>query len=1059
MKPTTLSRPHFKLKAGVFSLLQLALIQTYAAVIPLAQSPLFLSTTAKVNVLMLYGNSNSMDSDPTGRAVGSDVATSKSEISRGAIKSLVDKYTGVINMGLIAYQQDNHSTPWILHDSQYDASYNVADYDASFNGVRYSATKKFKVTTKSGTTLYYNVNLPFYDPSPQGDKFCYAKTACTDPTHNFSCSAPIPADHTTYQCYPSKTTNSNAAPSTTGSGYSGAASGGNFTPTDSDIGQGLSDFGKRLAYQQLGKAWFVNTAPGMGYLHVPIADLSGAQVTKMNDKMKTSQFTSYKPTDITYPLQNAGLSALEGTVLTANNYFNGKSFPSNQGGSGLPALPNSCGKNFLVALTDGLPSVTQNGVKTTDDTVAALAGLQKEVADLKASTAGAETYVVGFALPFGVSATQLDDIAGAGGTTSAYKADDTVTLTAAFNKIFNDIIGKTSAASAVALSSQSITKGGRVFQGLFNSTDWSGQLLNFGLIDGVPSATYSWDAGAVLKTMTATGRVVITSKPSVTPAKGIAFRWPVTPSLPGTTELDPAQMLALSTSGLGVVDGKGSERLNYLRGDATNADGVKFRKRSAASGLGDIINSSPHYVAAPSFNYGLPDYAAFRTKWIDRTKMIYVGANDGMLHGFDAATGIEKLAFVPSSLFSSLSALTEPTYAHRYYVDGSPVAGDVYYNSAWHTVLVGSMGTGARGIFALDVTDPGAFTEANAAKLVNFEFTSKEDSDVGYIAGPVSISRMNNGRWAAIFGNGYNSTGTGTSTLFVVDVETGALIRKISTLAGVSGTPNALARPLAIDTDGDLTTDVVYAGDLLGNMWKFDLSSADPADWSVAYKLFQASQPITTAPDVGEHPNGGFMVFFGTGKYLETSDVASAPGNSFYGIWDKGVPVTTGLVTQTLVTIPDITDSKGVTYSYRSATKNTIDWAVNTGWSIALPNNPERVVADPILRGGRVIFTSIIPSGALCTAGGTSWLNEVDWLTGGLLDAPPFDTTGDDLVNTSDTIAASKANKNGIMSGAAIQNIGELDAKLFNDSSGKITRVVESKNALTARRLSWREIK
>lgn len=1076
MKPTN------RAALGVLSVLQLAIGQAYAAPLTLSNAPLFLTSSNKANVLMMYGNSNSMDSDPTGKAVGSDSAASKSEIARNAIKSVVNSYTGYINMGLMAYQQ-NAQVVNFLHDAQYDVSYALGDYSATFNGVRSSQTKKFRVPnpTSPGDFLYFNVNLPFYDGANNGAGFCYSSTACTDASHDFKGSGatcatpehPVTGPWDGYACFRSKTGTSNAAPGVSDAGYSSSTGRTqNFRPTDSDLGQGITDFGKRLTYQMVGTAWFNNGAPGMGYLHVPIAALDAAQAEKINTKLGTSQFLANKPTDPTAPLQNAGLSPLEGTVLTANRYYGGTLSQTAQGGPAT-APPNSCSKNFLITLTDGLPSVTRDGVASAN-VAQNLTDLTAQVAALKASASKTETYVVGFALPYGVSITQLDTIAAAGGSGTAYNAGNPETLNAAFRAIFTDIISKTSAASAVALNSPSVAVNAHVYQAKFSSGDWSGKLLDFPITAEGTLGAPAWDAGQVLASIAPNNRTIITSKPSLGSARnGVPFRWPAAPANPGPLEIDAAQAVALAAGGSNEV---GAARLDYLRGVAVNEGeaGLRWRSRPTSK-LGDIVNSAPHYVGAPAFNYGDAGYDAFRATHAERTKMIYVGANDGMLHGFTVAGGVERLGYIPSSVYPNLARLSERNYAHRYFVDGSPNSGDVFYGSAWHTVLVGSLGAGGRGIFALDVTNPSNFTEGNAANLVNFEFTERNSDDIGFISGPIDIVKLNNGKWAALFGNGYNSGGSGKSALFLVDIETGALIKKILTTAGDAATPNALATPLVIDADSNGTADTVYAGDLLGNMWKFDLSATNASQWGVQYKLFQATQPITAAPDAGEHPNGGYMVFFGTGKYVEPSDVGTSAGNTMYGIWDKGAPVDGSLVQQTLTTIPDISGN-----SYRSASSNPMNWAVHNGWYANFPSGAERVVSAPILRGGRVVATSIVPSSVECSPGGVSWLNEFNWLTGGLLPTPPLDTNGDRLINASDTLVQGRK-INGIASAPAIQasprnidmelNIlntsdngngsgGDIDDPNCPGCGGRQPPTIDGAAApKQAKRLSWRQIK
>jgi type IV pilus assembly protein PilY1 len=578
-----------------------------------------------------------------------------------------------------------------------------------------------------------------------------------------------------------------------------------------------------------------------------------------------------------------------------------------------------------------------------------------QVRNLKSSAASVETYVIGFALPYGVDPAQLNAIALAGGTNTAYNASDTATLNATFATIFADILSKTASASSVALNSQSISTGSRVYQARFNSGDWSGQLLSIVINPDGSLGSPVWDAGQVINSQVPTNRTVLTYKPSN--LTGIPFRWPANESIPTATELDTSQLIALNTSSSG-TDSNGSARLDYLRGSSANeGTGLNFRPR-VTSKLGDIVNSAPNFVGAPQFNYNETDYASFRATYLNRTPMVYCGANDGMLHGFDTSSGQERIAYVPSSLYPNLSKLTFLPYAHRYFVDGSPNSADVFYGGAWRTALVSGMGGGARGLFSLNVTDPSTFSEDTAGSLVNFEFTATNDVDVGYISRQAPIAKLNNGVWAAIFGNGYNITGTGYATLFIVDIKTGVVIKKISTGIGSAGTPNALANPIAIDTDGNRTADTAYAGDLLGNMWKFDISSSNPTSWGVAYSgnpLYQAkdssanAQPITTTPEVGKHPNGGYLVFFGTGKYLESADVSSTGRNSVYAIWDNGAQVTGALLQQTVTGVTTINSQ-----DYRTTSQNAINWTTYKGWYVNLPTSGERAVTDPTLHNGRL---------------------------------------------------------------------------------------------------------
>ena len=255
------------------------------------------------------------------------------------------------------------------------------------------------------------------------------------------------------------------------------------------------------------------------------------------------------------------------------------------------------------------------------------------------------------------------------------------------------------------------------------------------------------------------------------------------------------------------------------------------------------------------------------------------------MHGVQASDGKEVLAYIPGNLFSTglkqgLHTLTDPTYAHRYYVDLSPAVSDVHIKTCvgicptlgtdvanWRTILIGGERAGGRGLFALDVTDPSLFSEANAADLVLWEFSDSDDGDLGYVYGEPIMALMNNGKWAAIFGNGYNSTGNATgddgeAQLFIVFLEggldgawtLGTDYIKISTEVGTLAALNGLSAPAVLDLDGNGTADRVYAGDLEGNMWVFDLSSATEGSWDVAYKQVVTEKPLFTALNNASQP-------------------------------------------------------------------------------------------------------------------------------------------------------------------------------------------------------------
>ncbi len=471
---------------------------------------------------------------------------------------------------------------------------------------------------------------------------------------------------------------------------------------------------------------------------------------------------------------------------------------------------------------------------------------------------------------------------------------------------------------------------------------------------------------------------------------GVPFKW-----ASDETNLSTAQKLWLQKNVGGTDEGatKGQQRLDYIRGDRTlegsEASGYTAAKpyRERQSRQGDIINSDVWYTGAPAGNFLLKGYTEFVRSNKSRPGVLYVGGNDGMLHGFSASDGSEKVAYVPRGVIPSLNLLTDPQYnnKHKFYVDGSPMTGDAdmgvgaqdpgdpnnaTYLPDWRTILVGTLGLGGKGYYVLDVTNPTAtdilsptkptlpgWREANAPQLVKLDRTRgatepapncgvlpagaektaclqavDEDKDIGFItAKPVrddndamrstQITRLNNNRWAVVMGNGYNSTNQ--RPVLLVQYLDGAkelLLLPVTTDAAGTGkaADNGLSAPSLVDINGDGRPDVIYAGDNLGNMWKFDLTSDSPANWKVAFggnPLFTArgpaalgsssrtkTQPIVAPPTVrandrsmelGTGPTaktvrvGGMMVAFGTGRNAAKTDPDNVDVQTLYSVLDN----------------------------------------------------------------------------------------------------------------------------------------------------------------------------
>jgi type IV pilus assembly protein PilY1 len=662
-----------------------------------------------------------------------------------------------------------------------------------------------------------------------------------------------------------------------------------------------------------------------------------------------------------------------------------------------------------------------------------------------------------------------------------------------------NIEGRTKSASSAAASTGHLRSDTLLFQAQFVAADWHGKLLAFGVstTDGSVIVPAKMDASQRLPAPNS--RTILTVDPDT--GSAVPFSW-ASFTAGGTLQT------ALNKNALGTPDGLGEQRLEYLRGDASNEnDSSGFRERPTSK-LGDIVNSGPVYVGKPHFRYpdnwgtGEPEscsgceYSAFKSAKSSREPIVYVGANDGMLHGFNAEDAadlmVEKLAYVPSPVYRNLSALTAPGYTHRYYVDGSPTYGDAFYGGAWHSVLVGGLNHGGQGIYALDITDPSGFSESGTgpADTVLWEFTDADDADLGYTYSQPAIVRMQNGDWAAVFGNGYNNTEadgnastSGHAVLYIVNIEDGSLIEKIDTGVGDTTNPNGLATPAVVDINGDRLVDYIYAGDLRGNLWKFDVNSSSSSSWDVAFKsganskpLFIAKdasnnpQPITSRPEVGQgYFSFDIMVYFGTGRYLGGPDVADTSSQSFYAVSDTDSQINSraGMLEQTITfqgTDPAFPNERLRTLSHDPLTKT------HTGWFLDLPDSGERVASNPLLIDNRVIFVTIVPDSGTCSSGGYSWLMEINAENGGALADPPFDLNNDgvfdlrDMIDT-DADGIGDTSPAGIRPGKGISpapvRLMDVDKehKYMPSSSGEIAHVVENPGSGFVGRQSWRQIR
>lgn len=740
--------------------------------------------------------------------------------------------------------------------------------------------------------------------------------------------------------------------------------------------------------------------------------------------------------------------------------------------------------------------------------------------------------------PFGNTLHKLDDVVhtavnGRGDFLSAGNPEE---LQAAIKSAFLEFTQAASSASGGTFSATSLRDGALLYRGFYDLRERTGELTATQVSNtGVIAATPDWYASQALDVpgKLPTDRVIVTWNPLS--AAGVPFRY---------ASLAPVQQVTLDR-----------DQLDYMRGDRRyEQPHGDLRTRLPRAGLlGSVVNSSPVFVGQPSginrdqAPYPTDDlYSDFVSNYASRTEVVYVGANDGMMHGFAANNGEEIFAYVPNMLIDSskaysnkLNDYTSPFYHHNYYVDLSPRFNDVYSrprvaaNKQWMTTLVGGLGSGGKGYFALNVTDPATLyaSESSAANAVLWEFTDEDDTyptdsdghPVGGTVGAITDADGNPGKelgyatslplvaltnlhdggvparneWGVIFGNGANST-AGYATLFVllhdkgIDGWASGDFIKIPTDYGPAlpgeqqaGYANGLGAPTAVDADLNGTMDYVYAGDRLGNLFRFDLTSDDSNDWHAVH-LFKATyndgvddiiQAVTNKPLVIKNPHGlGLMIVFGTGSYLTNNDASNTEIQSIYGIWDRldSAPATTNtntkadrLVQQTITNVVD--DSGAVAITRRIVSRNgvglvadgsatdtastgtygwyidlamvrasdTIAGSVNPDPSGLAPPDPqfpgERAVRRLVFRNGALITTTVLPATDefACSGVRPGSVLVLDAFTGGDLQTAIIDFNQDGYVDSNDLIDVAGES----YSGGVLFNQGDLDGALVDLST------------------------
>ncbi|OLO08926.1 hypothetical protein BTW08_04625 [Salinicola sp. MH3R3-1] len=629
-----------------------------------------------------------------------------------------------------------------------------------------------------------------------------------------------------------------------------------------------------------------------------------------------------------------------------------------------------------------------------------------------------------------------------------------------------------------------------IFQTLYNNQySWSGDVQAVKLKDdGTVSSVWS----ARDKLPSASSRQIVTRNPYT--GTGIPFT---------ASAFESAGLQMTSTL---------RNLIGYLRGQAENEQryGGDYRDRLWLNGresakLGDFIGSQPYLVGVPN-TYFVPDegdtsYATFRTTHRDRTPVLYVGGNDGMLHGFDAATGVERLGYVPGLLLEQLPELADPDYNHRYFVDGSPTVLDARYGErgagAWVSLLASGLGSGGKGLFALDVTDPNRFSESNASSLSLWEYGPDDDAAVfgedgrqlGYVYNQPSVVRMENGRFAVVFGNGY-ANDAGKASLYILFIDGGkggswssSDVVRLTPAATDNNGDNGMTTVSLLDRDEDGRVDLAYGADLQGNIWRFDLSSTDPAGWDDGiHQLFSGirdgeHQVITSTLEIGEHPDGGLMVFFGTGtqdNYGLPTTQDRKTADSFYAIRDfagrtaRDDTLTRDDLSGRALHQATLDDQDGTSAVVRYLDPIDTSRYPANGWYLDFFGT-ERVVDGPSLRGNRILFASLIPGYGICGAEDGGYLYELNAWYGSAFSRPVLDVNGDGEVDEQDGYYPSSGGDGiyvpiGVATNGAIftprvmlDDEGKQEIKVSAGTNGSLTQIAEKPlNSMKLGRVTWR---
>jgi type IV pilus assembly protein PilY1 len=889
---------------------------------------------------------------------------------------------------------------------------------------------------------------------------------------------------------------------------------------------GYVPYSTQVMYELRGFGYYTGSeTPNNGQLLVGFGPSTSAGQTPTPSSVAAAiaHFTPYlapetNSTSTTEIKAAATQSPIAGILAGSYNYFRTN-----------PASSNGCAASrYVVLVTDGLPTLDLsnhawpplgsaaaagygvtasfnpaplNTLIATNDQ--ALTDVMTELANLQ--SIGVKTYIIGVGAgvdpAVNMTAYQtLNAMAAAGGTSAYFPANSPGAVTADLQVIITTILAATQSTASAAVNSTGLNTNSVVYQSQFTTSDlyqdWTGNLYAFpinpttGVVNTTPSAA-TWSAQTQLDGQTWNlGRLIATWDPVA--ARGTPFEWNTgTPTTGIATSTVLGQDLQTFTP-----DTNGQDVLQFLRGSNAQElrNGGQFRNRTHK--LGDIVSSDPLYIGPPSSNNQTASYVAFAQTYQNRQPMIYVGANDGMVHAFNATTGNEVFAYIPAGAYANLTLLANPYYnaVHQFYVNGSPQASDVQFSdNSWHTLLVGTEAQGGASVYALDVTNPAAITtEGVLANDVLWDFT---DPDMGLGFSTPALTNTADG-WQVFVGNGYNSRNQ-KPFLYAINPQTGATTIKIDLCAAVPtacnlSASNGLSSVIAVNSSGQLTQNstLVYAGDLQGNLWRINISSSNPTLWT-ATVMFQARdagnhpQPITTSPVATLNPRYpavlGTMVYFVTGQLLGTPDLATTQVQTIYGIFDPAAGYSTPLQRTSAAL-----ENEPLSYAYSNSaayiiTGSALSIPTQEGWYVDLnlpacggcvpaqaAHTRERGVTDPRLEsGGALVLTTYQPNANVCIAGGNSYLYVMNY-AGGSFTSPQFDINNSGTITSADTATTSTGATvfpvgmglgNVFAAAPTIRTANMATAgavKLITRSDGTIQTVVEKGNSKS--RTAWWEV-